>query len=222
MVGASIIVLLVLVAFTISLVVYPFTLKFAVKHELYDNPNMRKLQRRPVPAMGGVTVYIGVLIASVIAFWIFKDIRFVWVLSLLFIMLVIGVWDDIKSVSPYLRFGMEAVLVWSIILLMHVEIDDFHGLWGIYKISEELSVFISLIAGIGIINAINLIDGVDGYCSLFSIMAFSVFGAVFFKSGDAAMGTICFIAVGALIPFFIHNVFGWTSKMFLGDRKSVV
>jgi UDP-N-acetylmuramyl pentapeptide phosphotransferase/UDP-N-acetylglucosamine-1-phosphate transferase len=222
MVNSWIIVLLVLAAFAIALVLYPFILRFAIRHEIFDNPGYRKLQRVPVPVMGGLTIFSGLCISGIIAFFIFKDVRLLWVCGFLLVMLAVGMWDDIKDLSAYIKFAMEIVVVWSIMFFMDIHIDDFHGLWGVYKISEVLSVAISLVAGVGIINAINLIDGVDGYCSFYGMMACTAFGITFFLAGDTAMGALCFIMVGALIPFFVHNVFGVTSKMFLGDGGSLV
>ena len=85
-----------------------------------------------------------------------------------------------------------------------------------------VSVPLTLVAGVGIMNAINLIDGVDGYCSTYGVMACSAFAVIFFYAGDMMMFTLALIGIGALIPFFFHNVFGKTSKMFLGDGGSLM
>ena len=42
-----------LVSLVVSFIVYPWVLRFARSHDIVDNPNARKLQRRPVPVMGG-------------------------------------------------------------------------------------------------------------------------------------------------------------------------
>jgi len=107
-------------------------------------------------------------------------------------------------------------------LLLGVEINDFHGLWGLQEIEDVVSIPLSLIAGVGIMNAINLIDGVDGYCSTYGVMACIFFAIIFYYAGDMTMFTLALIAIGALIPFFFHNVFGKTSKMFLGDGGSLM
>ena len=44
--------MLCLIAFIVTLVMYPLVLAFAKKHNIVDNPNARKLQRVPVPVMG--------------------------------------------------------------------------------------------------------------------------------------------------------------------------
>ena len=48
-------------ALVVSLLVFPKTLRFARQHDIVDNPNARKLQRVPVPVLGGVAVYTGIM-----------------------------------------------------------------------------------------------------------------------------------------------------------------
>lgn len=213
---------LMAVAFAVTTIVYPFVLSFARKHKIVDNPNARKLQRIPVPVMGGTTVFIGLLVATIIGYCIAPSPIIIKVTSLLIVMYAIGVWDDVKDVSAAFRFLVEIVVVWLMILLLGVEINDFHGLWGVHEIPDVVSVPFSLVAGVGIMNAINLIDGVDGYCSTYGIMACAVFAIIFYLAGDMAMFTLALVTIGALIPFFFHNVFGKTSKMFLGDGGSLM
>ncbi len=222
MVRPIVIVLLVLLAMALTTVIYPFLLKFALKHGFVDNPNFRKLQRKPIPVMGGAAVFFGILFAGIAAFFVFKDFRFLLAEGMMLVLFLVGIWDDRKDISPYIRFLVEILVVWAIIFFMGIQIDNFHGLWRVYMIPEELSMLLSLVAGVGIINAINLIDGVDGYCSSYGMMAFTVFGITFAKAGDVAMAALCFIGVGALLPFFFHNVFGRSSKMFLGDGGSLM
>ncbi|MBO4922875.1 MAG: undecaprenyl/decaprenyl-phosphate alpha-N-acetylglucosaminyl 1-phosphate transferase [Bacteroidales bacterium] len=210
------------VAFLVTMLAYPHVLNYARRHNIVDNPNARKLQRVPVPVMGGTAVMIGFVVSLAVGFCIQPSPRALWVLALLLVMYGIGVWDDRKDVSAEFRFLIELVVVWLMILTLGVEVNDFHGLWGIHAIPDAVSVPLSLVAGVGIMNAINLIDGVDGYCSSFGIMACTVFAIVFYYAGDLLMFGLALITIGALIPFFFHNVFGKTSKMFLGDGGSLM
>lgn len=215
-------VILMFVAFVVTMLVYPHVLGYARRHKIVDNPNARKLQRVPVPVMGGTTVFIGFVVAALIGFILLKDMRIIKVLSLLAVMYGIGLWDDIKDISSALRLGVEFFLVWMMIVVFGWEINDLHDLWGIHRIPDAVSIPLSLIAGVGIINAINLIDGVDGFCCTFGSMACAFFAVIFRHAGDSTMFTLSLITIGALVPFFFHNVFGQTSKMFLGDGGSLM
>ena len=215
-------IVLMLVAFVVTTLVYPFVLAHARKYGIVDNPSARKLQRVPVPVMGGTAVFIGFLAAVVVSLFFLPTDRVLRLTALLTVMYAIGLWDDVKDVSAEFRFLLELLIVWMMILLLGVEVNDFHGFLGIHELPDAVSVPFSLIAGVGIINAINMIDGVDGYCSSYGMMACAVFAVIFWKAGAFPMLALALITIGALLPFFFHNVFGKTSKMFLGDGGSMV
>ncbi len=209
------------VAFVVSALVYPFVVAFAKLYNIVDNPDARKLQKVPVPVMGGTTVFVGIAITILVTYFIFGDIRLVKILGILSVIYLIGLWDDIKDLPAAFKFMMEVAVSWAIILLLGVVINDFHGLGGLNHVSDVVAVPLTLIAGVGIINAVNMIDGVDGYCSSYGALACGAFALLFYLSGDTTMFTLALIVTGALIPFFFHNVFGKTSKMFLGDSGSL-
>ncbi|MBR4793286.1 MAG: undecaprenyl/decaprenyl-phosphate alpha-N-acetylglucosaminyl 1-phosphate transferase [Bacteroidaceae bacterium] len=211
--------LLSFVACTLS---YPLVLRLAKRYGFMDNPNERKLQRVPIPVMGGLAVFIGILCSLLVCNIQVND-NVVWVgLAAMVIMLVIGAIDDATDIPASLRFILEIALVYWMTVDAKIGINSFHGLWDIEEIDIAYSLPLSLIAGVGIINAINLIDGVDGYASGFCIMACAVFSVLFFYAGNKILGNVCIICVGALIPFFLHNVFGRTSKMFIGDSGTLM
>ena len=55
-----------LIALLTALFMFPLVLRFANQNQIVDNPNERKLQRRPIPVLGGVVVFLGLLIALVV------------------------------------------------------------------------------------------------------------------------------------------------------------
>ncbi|MCR5464294.1 MAG: undecaprenyl/decaprenyl-phosphate alpha-N-acetylglucosaminyl 1-phosphate transferase [Bacteroidales bacterium] len=209
-------------AFVVTMLVFPHVLAFARRHGIVDNPNARKLQRVPVPVMGGTTVFIGVIVSVLVCSAITGNYNLLELMGLIMVMYLIGLWDDVKDVPVSLRFGVEVLVVWLMIILFRVEINDFHGFLGIHEIPDLVSVPLSLFAGVGIINSINLIDGVDGYCSTYGVMSCVMFAIIFYYVGDMTLFTFALIVAGALVPFFFHNVFGKTSKMFLGDGGSLM
>ena len=201
--------------------IHPKLVKIALLKNIVDNPDARKLQRTPVPVLGGVAVFFGVVIAigcmsSVV------DCSGLPVVIMAMMALYTGTMDDILSLSPGLRFVIEIVVVLLLIFVGGYCIDDFHGLWNIGRFSYWCAVPLTVVAAVGIINAINLVDGVNGLSSGYCIMACLIFGTLFFLAGEAPMTILAAVSVGALIPFFLHNVFGKTSKMFIGDGGTLV
>lgn len=213
---------LCLLSFIVSTLAYPVVLRIARKYGIMDNPNARKLQRVPVPVMGGLAVFLGILV-SIMVWNIQLNETVLWVgLVAMLIMLVLGSIDDAIDIPASLRFVVEIVVVYWMILVSGVSIDCFHGLWNYDTVEVVVSLPLSIFAGVGIINAINLIDGVDGYASGFGIMSCILFACLFYYAGDEMLGGLALMCVGALVPFFMHNVFGRSSKMFIGDSGTLM
>lgn len=215
-------ILVFVVALVTSMSVFPLALRFARKHGIVDNPNARKLQRVPIPVFGGIVVYSGILTGGIVLGLFMWSWVMVYGLIGMTIMMVIGMWDDIKDISALLRLLIEIALVSAFIALTGVYIDDLHGLWGIDELEPWVGIPLSIVAGVGIINAVNLIDGVDGYSSGYGMMACSLFGICFWSVWSPTMVCMMLIMIGALMPFFMHNVFGVKSKMFIGDGGTLM
>lgn len=216
----------IVVVFIIALVVASLThqpmLHYAKKHHFFDNPEARKLQRHPIPVMGGFVVYIGALAGS-LSYWFKYDcLSIVPIQIAMLMMLIIGAWDDLRKVPPGLRFVLEILIVTALALGNNYPINDFHGLWGVHGISPWVAWPLTIIGCVGIINAINMIDGIDGLSSGICIMAFGFYSWMFFRGHDFVRAALGISIVGALIPFFIMNVFGKRSKMFIGDAGTMM
>lgn len=210
------------IAFVSTWFIYVRVLNFAIKYGIVDNPDARKLQRVPVPVLGGVTVFIGILMVTILGIF-FLDLKMLTISVIaMLVMLVVGTIDDVKNLSPAARFIFEIGIVLYVIYLGDIKLGDFYGLWGFRSIPDYLGVPLTVFASVGIMNAINLIDGVDGYSSGFGAMACTIFAIMFYALGNQTMMMFAVAADGALIPFFLHNVFGRKSKMFIGDGGTLL
>lgn len=201
--------------------IYPYILEVAKAKNIVDNPNARKLQRVPIPVLGGLTVVFGIL-SGLMAFNMFGDFSDMFpTFATIIIILIIGLIDDMISLSPRIRFVVEIILILYLIKTTSCQLNDFHGLWGLNVIPNYISVPLTVFACVDIINAVNLIDGVDGYSSGYSIISCVMFGIMFYTLGDIRMVALAAIVAASLLPFFLHNVFGKHSKMFIGDAGTL-
>lgn len=210
-----------LVAIICTSWIYPYILNVAKTKNIVDNPDARKLQRIPIPVLGGLTVVFGIL-SGLMAFNLFGDFSDIFpAFATIIIILIIGLIDDMISLSPRVRFIVEIILILYLIQSTGCQLNDFHGLWGIGTIPNAVSIPLTVFACVGIINAVNLIDGVDGYSSGYSIVSCTLFGVMFYALGDIRMVALAAIVAASLLPFFLHNVFGRYSKMFIGDAGTL-
>lgn len=202
--------------------VFKKVLNIAKLKNIVDNPDERKIQRVPIPVLGGIAVFFGMVVAFATAYVIFDISNLFAMLCVMIIMLYVGTMDDIIGLTPKMRFFFEIMVVLLLIFSKGYMIDNFHGLWGIYEIPEWIAIPLTVLACVGIINAINLIDGVNGLSSGYCIITCLIFGFAFIKAGDVERASLAILSVGALIPFFCHNVFGKESKMFIGDGGTLL
>lgn len=216
------ILLISFVAFLVTTFVFPKVLRFAKKHQIVDNPNGRKLQRTPIPVLGGVAVYLGIVMGYLILASYMPEFIILWSLAAMTFMQIIGIWDDISDLSTVFRFLIEIALVAVFMAISGIYIDDFHGFWSVHQLNNIVAVVLSIVAGVGIINAVNMIDGVDGYVSGFCIQACLCFAILFLMVNETVLFCMAMVMTASLLPFFFHNVFGIKSKMFIGDGGTMM
>ena len=214
------------VLFVVSLIstcmVYRHVLRICIEKDITDKPCSRKLQQAPVPVLGGVAVFVGMLAAMIVGGIVSGISGLYPVVCIMTLMLCVGVTDDILGLTPVSRIAVEVAAVLALIYTTGCSIGDFHGLWGIGRLPGWLAVCLTVFAGVGIINSVNLIDGVNGLCSGYCIFACTAFGVQALLSGDTQTATLAFVCIGALLPFLCHNVFGQTSKMFIGNGGTLL
>jgi UDP-N-acetylmuramyl pentapeptide phosphotransferase/UDP-N-acetylglucosamine-1-phosphate transferase len=216
------IILPALLAVIVVSAIHPKLVMVALRKSIVDNPNARKLNKQPIPVLGGVGIFVGILISGCLFSYINGVEPMFAVLSAATMMLCMGVIDDIVNIRAVLKLMMQILAVALVMFVGEFRIDSLGGLWGVYELPEWASIVLTFLTGVGIINALNLIDGVDGLSSGYGIITSIVCGTVFYMAGDVAFTVLCFAAAGSLIPFFIHNIFGRKYKMFMGDGGSLV
>ena len=217
------------VAFAAVQWIYFKILKIAYMKGIVDNPDARKLQKKPVPLVGGLAVYFGLLAGMMVVttlnyFFASDNVHdcLFPVFAAVTVMLYVGAMDDILGLTPRTRLLIEIAAILCLVYSSGMCIDTFRGLWGIWDFSWWIAVPLTVFAGVGIINAVNMIDGVNGLSSGLCITCSLLFGIAFVKAQDSANAVLAFTMATALIPFYIHNVFGSKSRMFIGDAGTMM
>ena len=214
--------------------IYFKILKLAKEKGLVDNPDARKLQKFPIPVVGGLAVVFGVtfgvlmgggMLFTLNEFFNGNSLSLTNLISVvlaIFVMLYTGALDDIIGLAPKTRFVIEILVILGLIFSTGTCIDSFHGLWGVQELSWWVGIPLTVVGGVGIINAINMVDGVNGLSSGLCITYCLLFGCLFLSVNDIPNAVLAFCMGAALLPFFIHNVFGDKSRMFIGDAGTMV
>jgi len=213
-------------AFLIGLVlVYvsiPVIVRISKEKHLYDEPNERRIHKIVIPNLGGVAIFIGISIATLLSLHQFEFIEFRYIQASLIILFFIGIKDDILIISARKKFIAQVICALILIIPGGIRFTNLHGILGLYEIDYIFSVLITLLAIVSIINATNLVDGIDGLAASIGIFSSIIFGIKFLITFNEDYAILCMAIIGSLLAFLWFNVYGSTNKIFLGDTGSLI
>ncbi len=215
-------IILFFISFISAMMVFKPILRIALKGKIMDTPNSRKLQTHSVPVMGGIAVFFGIVVGLCFYKTMITYTILFPVLGVMTVMLYLGFLDDSLSIKPTTRLIIEIISAVTLMYGMKCFICNFQGMWGIELLSAPIGILLSIITFCGIINAINMIDGIDGLSSAFCILIMGCFGIYCFIGNYFSFSVLAIVGIGALLPFFLHNVFGYSTKMFIGDGGTLM
>lgn len=208
----------------LGLVYYSIPVIVRISHDkhLFDVPNERKVNKKIVPNLGGIALFIGITLATLLSISNNPFPEFRFILSGMIILFFIGIKDDILIISAHKKFTAQILSALILIILGDIRFTNLHGILGFHEISYAFSVIFSLLAVVAIINAQNLIDGIDGLAASIGILAAFFFGGAFHLADQTNYAILCAATTGSLISFFIYNVYGKKNKIFMGDTGSLI
>ena len=217
--------------------IIPRILMISLQKKLFDIPDERKVHKRAIPRLGGVSFFPTILL-SCCAVLVFRTLlgygvsimqaEYVLPECLLLIcgmvlLYLMGIADDLMGVRYRQKFIIQIISA-CFFPIAGIWINDFYGLFGIYALSAWIGIPFTVLTVVFITNAINLIDGIDGLASGLSCVALLIFGVLFIEKDLWVYSMIAFSTVGVLVPFFYYNVFGSAErarKIFMGDTGSL-
>jgi len=200
----------------------PIIVRLSKEKKLFDVPDERKVNKTVIPNLGGVALFSGITIATLLALHksSFPDYRYILVAMIM--LFYIGMKDDILVISAGKKMAVQIIGAFILIGLGDIRFTNLHGFLGFYEINYAFSLFISVFALIAIINAVNLIDGIDGLAGTLCLIATLFYGIDFLVYKHERYAILCFAIVGCLTSFLIYNVFGKKNKIFMGDTGSLI
>lgn len=189
---------------------------------LTDRPGGRKRHRGVVPVIGGMAMFFGILTGSVIVGA--GGPAFVGALFSLFLLVLVGVFDDSSSVPPGVRLMIQTativVMVFSARLMLHSLGDPF-GFGEIFL--GPFALLGTLMVGLTVINSYNLVDGADGLAGtlvVIPLVTVTVLGAA--NHAPAALSAIVLSCVLAYLVFNFPVRANRRIRTFMGDAGSTM
>ena len=221
-----------LLAFITAFVITPYSIRLAKKVGAVDYPNDRRVNKKPMPRLGGIAVIAGFLVSAIyliITMRIENNIDFITdglgkkLLGFLFGAMVLGITcyiDDVKGISPLVKLAGQLIAA-IIVVSCGVRIDNFTIPFkeNSIMINEVISYILTIGWIVGITNAINLIDGLDGLSSGITLIACISMLIIFSLNESPLIAIILITALaGAIVGFLPYNFN--PAKTFIGDVGS--
>lgn len=215
----------------------PRILLISMRKKLFDIPDERKIHKKAIPRLGGVSFFPTTLfsfclvytfrllggdsISTVYAGYLLPELLlFACGMTLLYLT---GIADDLVGVRYRQKFVIQ-IFCASLFPLSGLWINDLYGLFGIQELPFYVGMPFTVLLVVFITNAINLIDGIDGLASGLSSVALLIFTFLFMDKGLWSYAMLASGTFGVLVPFFYYNVFGSAErarKIFMGDTGSL-
>src|ERR1044071_10457086 len=208
------------VSFIITFLATPVILQIAEKKHLYDVPDERKVHALPVPSLGGVGIFGGFLLASLLSIQGYANSEFQYFFAAALVIFFLGLKDDLLVLSATKKFIGQVIAASILIHLGGIRLESMHGLFGFQEVPGAFGLALSYLTIIVVINSFNLIDGIDGLAACLGILTMLTFGTYFFVAQQQAYALLAYSMAGSLMAFMIIN--HHPAKIFMGDSGSLM
>ena len=223
-----------LIALTVTFAVTPGVRRFAQRIGAVDHPNDRKVHASPTPTLGGFAMLTGLVVAVGVAFAL-PDLRPalttssapLGVIAAAVAIFALGVVDDLHDLPAPVKLAGQ-VFAAGILFLTGVKMQFVLAPSGIsYSLGDDVSVLVTVIWIVAMINAVNLVDGLDGLAAGIVAIAAAAFFVYTFRLaqagefiGGGATPVLAIIIVGIALGFLRYNFF--PARIFMGDSGSML
>jgi len=193
----------------------------ALRFDIVDHPEKRKIHEVPIPLMGGLAIFISFMLISVPVILLQGEADSKSLVSFLglaaggAIIVLLGVYDDIRGLRARTKFAWQAIAA-LMVMSCGVRFDVFTNPLGASFEIGWLSLPLTLLWIVGVTNAINLIDGLDGLAA--GIGTIAAIG-LFFITQNPLVTIVTIVLAGSGLGFLGHNFY--PARIFLGDSGSM-
>mgnify|MGYP003307249705 CR=1 FL=1 len=232
-----------ILAFIVSFMTTPYTIKIAKKIGAVDVPkDKRRMHTRAMPKFGGPAVILGFLVSMIYLIIIMSiegslDLfteqeygkKLLGVLLGIGIIGITGIFDDTRTLKAWQQL-IGQVLAAVVVVSFGIKIEHLNIPF-LYRIglSEAFSTILTVVWIVGVTNSINLIDGLDGLSSGITLISCFSLIIVFTMNASPLIAIILITALaGAIVGFMPYNFnpaktfIGDTGAQFLGFALAVI
>jgi UDP-GlcNAc:undecaprenyl-phosphate GlcNAc-1-phosphate transferase len=183
-----------------------------------DEPDGRRLNRRPIPRLGGIAIFLGIVVPSLAFLDLSGEMR--GILLGAAVACVVGAVDDFRGLAPVPKLAGQ-VLAASIPVAFGTWIDHFTlPFVGAVDLPAGVGVPLTIFWIVAVMNMVNFLDGMDGLASGVCAISGVTFAVISLSLGKPDAAVLSAIVAGACVGFLRHNFF--PARIFMGDSGALV
>ncbi len=209
-----------LTAFGITYFSIPAIIRLSLVKRLYDQPDERKKHNARISPLGGMAIFGGMIVSFVFFTAHLANPALNSVLVALFILFITGVKDDLYPLTPYKKLIGQVLAVAIVIFQGDIRLESFYGLFDIHELHYSVSVVLSFLFFLAIINSWNFIDGINGLSSALGIVVSVTYGIWFYFLEEDLFLILSMAMAGSQLAFLRYNLVN--AKIFMGDSGSMI
>jgi len=226
-------VLIAAVGALVTFLVTPLVRHIAIRRGLVDRPGGRKVHETPIPRLGGVAIFAGVLAALAVQavgeIYIgwggtlvgggTARVRILGVVLAMAVIFLVGLIDDLLTISPGFKL-LGQVVAAVIAISSGLEIAYVGNPFGGGLLSLGLLAGpVSLVYIVGFTNVINLIDGLDGLAAGVTGIAAVSLLLLAAQANRLEAAALAAAVIGACVAFLRYNFN--PASIFMGDSGAL-
>lgn len=202
------------IALVASLVLAVPVRALALRVGMVDLPGPRKVHLQPIPLLGGLAIYGGVLLGAYSLFQGEARAQITGILAGATLIAAVGILDDRGWLHHQIKLFIGMPLAAGILLLSGIHAQIFSVLVG-GKTGDVLDAALSIVWVVGITASFSILDHMDGLCAGIAAMASIFFALLAYLNGQTLVSVLAAAVLGAAAGFLRWNF--KPAKIFMGD-----
>jgi UDP-GlcNAc:undecaprenyl-phosphate GlcNAc-1-phosphate transferase len=208
-----------LIAAVITFALTPVAMRAAWRLGVVDRPGGRRIHDRPIPLLGGVAIFLGILVAVLPNLEV--DRRYASILIGAGLICLLGVVDDRFGIPPLPKLlGQIACAAIPVATGMTIDSITIPFIEPSTVSFGVLAYPLTMIFIVAVANVVNLADGMDGLAAGVCGISALTFAILALSLGRISAGVMAAAVAGACLGFLPWNFN--PAKVFMGDSGALV
>jgi len=206
------------IALVVVVVLTPAVGGMARRLGIVDIPGGRRINELPVPRLGGLALFLGILVPTLAFLHAGRENR--GMLLGAAIAVTVGIVDDFRGLPWFGKLAGQFAAA-GVATGFGIWIDRFTlPFIGIHTLPEAAGIPLTILWIVAIMNMFNFLDGLDGLAAGVAAISGLTFSVIALSLGKFDAAVLSAIVFGACVGFLRHNFY--PARIFMGDSGALL